>query len=289
MDLRASANPDLWICVFALFAWQRAAKANAGALSRRVARQEREDYAGAVYGPEDCKATRWLHLKVTKAMTTKAKAMDPDTEGLIRAMSPPFFHEGELSQEVKWVLLEDHVATVRSFEGMVELFGMDPPFLEWVSHWHYHMTPAYPREMKAMIAHFKFLPVRSSPFHCDHLPKLRAPLRPQHFELGQTVALKDKHWRRIPKGLFGHLWFKITTMPAAKYYVRREPAWAQLAPCDRAGRLVPGHEPFPVGLTWLDKRLRIDHMATDKCREHKLLSFLLAKAETSNCTARLKV
>ena len=103
------------------------------------------------------------------------------------------------------------------------------------------------------------------------------------------MSVKDKYHRKIPKGMFGRALFKIHQMPVARYYFKHEPQWANLTPCDTAGRRVLNQEVFPVCLTWLDKRLRIDEEALDETRRKKLMAVLLDKASIVDCHDKLKV
>jgi len=126
---------------------------------RAAIKKENEPCAVAYEAPEDGGRSRWLHLTATKARERSAKRLDAQGSGLIRAISPPFFSAGVLSQEVKWVGYPDSVFEIKPFLTLVELFGADVPFLEWVTYWHDVMPPKYPKEMKKMVKFFTRLPV----------------------------------------------------------------------------------------------------------------------------------
>ena len=146
---------------------QRASKTRGRQFCRNAARAEAEPatHAAASTGPEDCPLTPWLHLHVTKGMERKAKQME-EGSGLVRAMSAPFFFEGVLSQEVKWVGCEDDVSDVMPFRTILGIFGSHEPFLEWVSFWDQRMKSGYPQEMLAMRRMMQRVPVRHSASDC---------------------------------------------------------------------------------------------------------------------------
>jgi len=103
------------------------------------------------------------------------------------------------------------------------------------------------------------------------------------------VAVRDECRRKIPKGLFDHVFFTLHQVPIAHFYVDKEPQWAQLVPCDKKGRRLPCHEPFPICLSWLDPRLKICKDTPDDRWDDKVFLFLLSKASVSNCEHRLQV
>ena len=143
---------------------QRAAKERGKKFSKRVAREECEQVAMAYEAPDDCSRTPWMHLFVSPAMKRKARQLSgEDVQGFVRAVSPPFFCAGVLSNEIKWVGCTDDTYQISSFVEVLELYGEDVPFLEWATHWAYKMTPWYPEEMAEMRSHLKHVPVRPLP------------------------------------------------------------------------------------------------------------------------------
>jgi hypothetical protein len=234
----------------------------------------------------DCKETPWVHLAVPRARLRQAKALDVQGKGFHRAISFPFFEDLVLSVEVKWAGFDDTIFHVVPFAAIVELYGMDEPFLEMVSFWFHRKTQIFPREMRGMEKHLKRLPV---PYPA--LPYPHPTPGTQNFTLGDMVAVRADWKKKIPRGLFEHHLFVITKHPEVYFCVQgqKEPLWAQLRPCDRQGEPLRGSEPFPIGLTWLRRSLRISEDADADRRTRKLLDYLLNQESAHMYKQQLQV
>ena len=92
------------------------------------------------WGPEDHNKLEWLHLHPpTKKQLQGRLEVEKGGLFLIRAISPPFMLDGKLQQEVKYVGYSDDDAGVMSYVELLDKYGMDEEYMEWVYYW-FHNT-----------------------------------------------------------------------------------------------------------------------------------------------------
>ena len=138
---------------------QRKTKTKGIRIIRKAVLEDAREYALACKGPDDCPESPWLHLAVTKGRSKTVGQLEDKGCGLVRALSQPFFQGDSLVQEVKWVGANDSVFDVLSFDYVLSLFGMDVPFLEWITWRFYHGMHAFSEEMHAMEKQVQRIPV----------------------------------------------------------------------------------------------------------------------------------
>ena len=128
---------------------------------RQWAESDNGDYAIAYVAPPDEGSTRWLHLTVSRSTERSAEEHSKDKKKYpISAMSSPFLNDqGDLVQELKYVGWPCEEYRVEPFTKQLGLFGMDPPFLEFVTWWYNQLRHQDPQAMKAMRRHFTRTPV----------------------------------------------------------------------------------------------------------------------------------
>ena len=88
---------------------------------------------GHPLAPPDTLRRRWLVLKRRGCSDKQLAALHSKGQGRPRGISPPFFLEESLVSEYKWFGFPDSVFDTVTFEEVSLLFGMDIPFLDWVS------------------------------------------------------------------------------------------------------------------------------------------------------------
>ena len=100
-----------------------------------VAFVREESRVTPMWGPEDCQQLEWLHLQVSKEKMRGRLEGEKDGQYLIRTISPPFMREGKVVHEVKFVGYDDTDAGILGYLEMLDKYGMDEEFMEWVWYW----------------------------------------------------------------------------------------------------------------------------------------------------------
>ena len=110
----------------------------------------------------EASTNEWFRFNCERASKQRVRKLESKGNGLPRAVSMPYLKGTTLHQEVKWVGWSDSEYTVLSAEELLETFGLDTVYLEWLSDMHDdHIIGR--AERKALRAMMTTLPVECIP------------------------------------------------------------------------------------------------------------------------------
>ena len=245
---------------------------------------------GHPLAPPDTLRMRWLVLKKRGCSEQELAQLEQQGKGRPRAMSPPFFLQSKLVSEYKWYGYGDSVFEVVPFVDVTQLFGMDVPFLEWVTEL---LSVCSERVIAALqelttscgvrICTLPY-PTLPLPYPTLPYPALPLPYPPQTCrEEGDMVTLLPGALRRPTASALQQKFWLIASLPTARCFVDSigEPRWFKLLPCDYMGKRLHGGAAFNVRSTALNDSLSLSKELSAGEHKDKLLKFLLQHSDPS--------
>lgn len=221
----------------------------------------------------DSVAYPWLRL--TGRRTRRAVArMAAQGKGKPRALSPPFFYDGKLVHEVKWFGYGDEEYTMLGYMEVLTLFGMDVPYLEWVTYWWSRVVPADVRSK--LRRHLLRVPVLFFLVFLFCFVEVGFGAR-QEFEQDSMVAVHEGKKRVLPRHWRQQFFFRLVEVPDFKWYFEAEPKSARIIACQQDGRAVRGAVRLPVALTDLDPMFELYEDVEGDQRQAAIVQFLLQR------------
>ena len=236
--------------------------------------------------PQDTLRMRWLVLKPRGCSQQKLAVLESKGQGRPRAISPPFMVNNTLVAEYKWFGSPDSVWEIFPFDEVCRLFGMNVPFLEWLTEM---FSVANERVIAGLETLASQITVRN-PY--PTLPAL-SPTPPSQVphDVGDMVALKPGSLSRAKDSAVNQVFWLLRSKPTALFYVDSigEPTWCRLQPCNHQGTPQRGGDPIDVQSSALNPDFSLSSELESSERSQRLLTFLLHQMDCTSDNHALSV